>query len=72
MTDYPAHIELGAEVLCRYDLRMISFEPDHEALAEARLLAIEQGITLKEIAVEAFSSFMAAVKAARLGDIGEF
>lgn len=49
---------------------MIAFEPDRESLAEAQLLAIEQGISLEEIAVEAFSGYMAGVKAARLGDIG--
>jgi hypothetical protein len=50
---------------------VISFEPDTEALAEARLLAIEQGCTLEEIATEAFSAFLASVKAARTEDIGE-
>jgi hypothetical protein len=50
---------------------MISSEPDGEALTEAQLLAIEQGVSLEEIAVEAFSSYMAGVKASRLGDIGE-
>jgi hypothetical protein len=49
----------------------ISFEPDADALDEANLLAIEQGLSLEEIAVEAFASFMAGVKAARTGDIGE-
>jgi hypothetical protein len=49
----------------------ITFEPDPEALDEARLLALEQGISIEEIAVEAFSGHMASVKAARIGDIDE-
>jgi hypothetical protein len=50
---------------------VISFEPDPDSLDEANLLAIEQGITLEEIATEAFAAYMAAIKAARTGDIGE-
>jgi hypothetical protein len=50
---------------------MIAFEPDQEARSEAQLLALEQGITLEEIAVEAFSAYLAGVKAARVGVIDE-
>jgi len=50
---------------------MISFEPDRESLDEAQLYAIEQGLTLEEIAAEAFSAYLSAIKAARTGDLDE-
>lgn len=49
----------------------ITFTPDYESMDEAQLLMIEQGVTIEEVAAEAFSAYMAGIKAARTGDIGE-
>lgn len=52
-----------------YDPRMISSEHDYEALEEANLLVMEQGVSIEQIAVEALAANLAGVKAARTGDI---
>jgi|GEM_PF-5484467 len=48
---------------------MISSEHDYEALEEANLLVMEQGVSIEQIAVEALAANLAGVKAARTGDI---
>lgn len=49
----------------------ISFEPDVASLAVADVIVRERGVTLEEIAAEAFSAYMQGVQVARAFDAGE-
>ena len=49
----------------------ITFEPDLVSLAIADELITEQGVTLEEIAVDAFSAYMQRVRDARTLDLDE-
>jgi hypothetical protein len=49
----------------------ITFEPDVASLAIADQLVQEQGVTLSELAAEAFSAYMQGVQAARALDLDE-
>lgn len=49
----------------------ITFEPDPQSLAQADALASEQGVTLEQIATEAFAAYMAGVADARRIDLDE-
>lgn len=49
----------------------ITFEPDVQSLAQADQLATEQGVTLEQIATEAFAAYMARVADTRRVDLDE-
>lgn len=51
--------------------QQITFEPDLVSLAIADQLCTEQGVTLSEVAAEAFSAYMQGVRDARALDLDE-